>query len=112
MADEQRRHNDGRGILRRIMMSDQLGLSKVSLGKGKEITVDLRLVTLKEFRSIFEKNQPQIDEDTIVAKACGLTVDQYLDLPQPTARRIIDAFMKAATQPLADPNSASASTSD
>jgi hypothetical protein len=94
------------------MMSDQLGLSKVVLGKGKEITIDLRLINLREFRSIFEKGQPQIEEDMIVAKACGLTVDQYLDLPQPTARRVIDAFMKAATQPLIDPNSASASTSD
>ena len=93
-------------------MDDNLGLTKIVWGREKkEITIDLRLVTLKEFRSIFEKGQPQIEEDKTVAKACGLTVDEYLSLPQPTARRVIDAFMKAATQPLTDPNSASVSTS-
>ena len=92
-------------------MADELGISRVSLGNGKEIVIDLGLVTLREFRSIFDNAQPQIEEDKIVSKACGLSLDDYLDLPQPVARRVIAEFMRAATQPLAAPNSVSASTS-
>lgn len=92
-------------------MADELGISRVSLGKDKEIVIDLGRVTLREFRSIFDNAQPQVDEDKIVAKACGLTLDEYLNLPQPVARRVIAEFMRAATQPLAVPNSPSVSTS-
>ena len=92
-------------------MADELGISKVPLGNGKEIVIDLGRVSLREFRSIFDNGQPQADEDRIVAKACGLSLDEYLDLPQPVARRVIAEFMRAATQPLSVPNSPSVSTS-
>jgi hypothetical protein len=92
-------------------MADELGISHVPSKDGAEITIDLGLVTLREFRSIFDKGQPQKEEDQIVAKACGLSLDEYLNLPQPTARRVIAEFMRAATQPLSVPNSPSVSTS-
>jgi hypothetical protein len=88
-----------------------IGVSKVTLSSGAEITVDLRLVTMRQYRAIFAPEQPQADEDATIARACGLSVDEYLDLPQPDVRQIIDAFLKAASQPLKDPNFQSASTS-
>jgi len=93
-------------------MNDQLGVVDLTLSTGQAITIDLHRVTLREYRSIFADNQPQADEDQIVAKACGLTVEQYLDLSQPDARRIILSFLQAAAAPLKVPNSQSASTSD
>lgn len=89
----------------------ELGVSHLTLSDGRDITIDLRLITLREFRRLLDAGQEQSAEDSTVAKACGLTLDEYLDLPQPDARRVVQAFLKAATQPLSDPNSVSASTS-
>jgi hypothetical protein len=87
------------------------GITTVTLHDGRTLEIDLHRVTLREFRSIFAPEQQQAEEDRIIAKACGLDVDVYLDLPQPDARRVILEFLAAASQPLKDPNSPSASTS-
>ncbi len=89
----------------------EIGISTLTLSNDREITIDLHRISMREYRAIFDDGQLQRDEDATVAKACGLDVDEYLDLPQPDVRLLIDAFLLAATQPLRVPNSASASTS-
>lgn len=68
------------------------------------IKIDLNVVTIREYRALFDKAQPQDEEDAIIAKACGITVDELLDLSQPDYRRLVKRFFDAAREPLADPN--------
>jgi hypothetical protein len=82
----------------------------VTLSGGKVLTVDLRRITIREYRELVTtKDQPR--EDALIAQVVGLTADELLDLPQPDYRLVVDRFFKTATEPLADPTSASASIS-
>lgn len=69
-----------------------------------DIRVDMSRITIKEYRALFDKGQAQADEDGTIAKACGITVDELLELSQPDYRRLIARFRKAAMEPLDDPN--------
>jgi hypothetical protein len=93
-------------------MTDKMGMSQITLSDGRDVSIDLHRITMREYRAIFADGRPQADEDSAIAKACGLTPEQFIDLPQPDARRLILAFIKLAAEPLADPNSQSVSTSD
>lgn len=66
--------------------------------------IDLSRVTIREWRGLFKPEQPQEDEDAIVAKIAGITVDELLDLSQPEYRRMLKDIFEAAREPLADPN--------
>ncbi len=66
--------------------------------------IDLNRITIREYRALFDKEQSQADEDAVIAKACGLTVDELLGLSQPEYRRLIKAFFEKAREPLDDPN--------
>jgi hypothetical protein len=68
------------------------------------IKVDLSTVSIREYRALFDKDQPQAAEDATIAKACGITVDELLELSQPDYRRLVKRFFDAAREPLADPN--------
>lgn len=87
-------------------------MPNLTLTDGREITIDLSVVTIREYRALFDKKQKQEDEDATLAKAVGLTVDELLDISQPDYRRLAEAFFKAAREPLSDPNSASESISE
>jgi formate-dependent phosphoribosylglycinamide formyltransferase (GAR transformylase) len=71
---------------------------------GKEMTPDLHRVTIKEWRSIFEKDQPQEQEDAIIAKIAGISVDELLELSQPDYKLLVRAIFNQAKEPLADPS--------
>jgi hypothetical protein len=79
-------------------------MADLILSDGREITFDLSQMTLREYRGLFDKKQPQEAEDRVISKISGLTLDEYLDLPQPDWRRMLSAFFKKAREPLADPN--------
>lgn len=61
---------------------------------------DFSRVTIKEYRSLFDKSQPQDEEDEIVARVAGITVDELQALPVPEYRRLMREFIKAATTPV------------
>lgn len=75
----------------------------IRLIDGGEVTVNIALVSTREYRALFDKSQEQADEDRTIAKAAGLTVDQLIDLPQPDYRRVTAAFLELARSPLDDP---------
>ena len=81
----------------------------VTLSGGKTVTLDMAKITIREYRELLA-TKDQAEEDGILAKVAGLTVDELLDLPQPDYRRVVDTFFKTAREPLADPNSVSVST--
>lgn len=73
--------------------------------------IDLERITIKEYRSLFAKEQADEEGDAILAKAAGMTVDAIQSLSQPQYRRLLKAFFKKAAEPLVDENLASGSTS-
>ncbi|MCG3143640.1 MAG: hypothetical protein LC124_00700 [Ignavibacteriales bacterium] len=79
-------------------------MADVTLSDGREITFDLTRISLREYRAIFDNAQPQTEEDATLAKVCGMTVDEYLDLSYLEWRRLMTAFFEAARKPLASPN--------
>jgi hypothetical protein len=87
-------------------------MPNLTLTDGREITIDLSVITVREYRALFDKKQKQEDEDATLAKACGLTAEDILDMSQPDFRRLAAAFFKTAREPLADPNSVSESTTE
>ena len=80
-------------------------MQTVKLSNGREITVDIGRISVREYRALFNPEQKQDDEDSTLAKVAGLAVDELLDLAQPDYRRIITAMLADAKQPLdADPS--------
>ena len=79
-------------------------MADFTLNNGKEINFDLTSLTLREYRALFDRKQPQSEEDAIISRVCGLTVDEYQDLPYAEFKRLLAAFFKKTREPIADPN--------
>jgi hypothetical protein len=80
-------------------------MADITLSDGREITFNLAIVTLREYRALFDKTQPQSSEDEIISKVCGLGIEEYLDMPYQDWRRLLIAFFKRSREPIgADPN--------
>lgn len=80
------------------------------MGDGREIVFDLSKISIREYRALFDTGQPEEDEYRTLAKATGLSAKEIGDLSFPEWRKLYRAFLEKCAQPLADPNSASAST--
>jgi hypothetical protein len=62
-------------------------------------------ITMREYRNIFDKEQPPDEEDRTIAKVYGLSPDELIDLSFPDYKRLAAAFFDAARDPVtADPN--------
>lgn len=79
---------------------------------GKPIPeINLRKITVSEWRALFESTQPEHEGDETLAKVSGMSVADIRDLPLYDYRALFKAIMDKAAKPLeSDPNSASAST--
>jgi hypothetical protein len=95
-----------------------IGVEQLALDGGRELTLDLRKITIAEFRFAVDRDSDTTKSDEIVGKAVGMTLEKFQALSQPDYRRVVAAFWKAATQPLegepetAVKNSPSESTKD
>jgi hypothetical protein len=87
-------------------------MSDITLSGGREIDIDLGMVSLREHRALFDPQQPQADEDATACKMSGLSLDEYLDLSIVDQKRLWAAYFKKVRNPLADPNLPGASISD
>lgn len=79
-------------------------MADITLSTGREIAFDLSQMSLREYRSLFNSKQAQSVEDEIISRVSGLTVDEYTALSFPDYKRIIQALLKKAREPLADPS--------
>lgn len=86
-------------------------MSEITLGDGRSLTVDLYKISINDYRTILKKETTPDEEDEILGKAVGLSGDEVRELPYPDYRLLTKSFFDAARNPLADPNSESASTS-
>ena len=79
---------------------------------GKEIPeINLKEITVSEWRSLFDNSQPEHDGDKIIAKVSGMTVKEVRDLALYDYRALFKAVLEKSAKPLEDEkNLASAST--
>jgi hypothetical protein len=80
---------------------------------GKQIPdIDLRQVTVSEWRAMFDAAQPENDGDKTLAKCSGMTLKDIRALPLYDYRALFQAVLDKAGKPLEnDPkNSESGST--
>lgn len=73
----------------------------VTLKNGRTFTFDLDAITYKEWR---EAVQGTADFDDLLKKITGLTDDELLELTLGDKKRLHQAFVKKATNPLDDPS--------
>ena len=76
---------------------------------GKQITYDLHKITWKEWRGLFDTSEDAAVSNATLGKTCGMTAEEVDALPYDDYRRLIAGLLKKAREPLADPNSPSAS---
>ena len=71
---------------------------------GKEIPeIDLRQITVAEWRNLFSSSQPEHEGDITIAKACGLTVEEIQALPLFDFRALFKEIIEKSSKPLDDP---------
>lgn len=71
---------------------------------GIEINFDFDLITVAEYRSIFDPKQAAKLDDTVIEKVCGVDAGFILGLTVNENKRLFKAFLKAANSPVTDPN--------
>ena len=84
-----------------------------TFSSGETVKIDLSKISWNEWRNLTRGTLE--DEDAMIAKVCGVSKDKLLKLydnPQPEVRLFLRAVIEAGREPLADPNSASGSTSE
>jgi hypothetical protein len=72
-------------------------MADFKLKSGKEINFDVYAVTHAEYRSF--GNVGSTNDEEIIAKACGLTVDEQNALPEKEWRSLARAFIARITAP-------------
>ena len=80
-----------------------VSMKEVTLANGEKLTVDTNFISIKEYRSLFNPKQTEADEYEIIGKIIGKTGEQVSELGQMDYRRVLDAIIKAAGEPLTDP---------
>lgn len=86
-------------------------MADVTLSNGRGLTFDLSKITISEFRSLLDPAQDEHKGDELVGGCSGMTAAEIGALPFPEYQKLMRAFFRKAREPLADPNSPSASTS-
>lgn len=75
----------------------------ITLSDGREIYMDLNAVTIKEWRAMFDKDQPEETGDEILGRVCHLTLDEIQALGALDFRRMSARMFEKFRTPLADP---------
>lgn len=63
---------------------------------------DLTKISLKEYRSLFDKSQPQEEEDALLARVFGFESGEQMvtELTQPEFKRLLDEMLRMARDPV------------
>lgn len=72
----------------------------VILSGGRELTVDLNRMTIREWRELFDPATPEEASDAAIARVCGLTEAEIAGLGQVDYRRIIAAVIRKGREPV------------
>ena len=71
------------------------------LSDGREVTIDLNKISVKEFRASLEKDQTFEDEYKTIEKVTGLS--NVGELGYEDYRRLIQAYIDKARAPIVNP---------
>lgn len=72
----------------------------MKLSNGREVQIDLNKISIREYRSLFDKDIPESESDDLVGRAAGMKPGEVTELPFPDWRRLMAAFWKEAKAPL------------
>jgi hypothetical protein len=78
-------------------------MADITLSNGREITFDLTRLTVREWRSLLDPDQPREKEDQILERVAGLEEGAIMDMNMIDYKRLSKAFLKAITTPVSDP---------
>jgi hypothetical protein len=86
-------------------------MAKIELPSGLVLDIVINRISLRESRQV-KSPESQEQEDAIIAKAVGITVEEYLDLGHDDWKNAVAEVVRQLSRPLEprDPNSKSAST--
>lgn len=85
-------------------------MSDLTLSDGREVTLDLYKMSMKEYRAVFF--DPKVEDafaNKVLENVSGLK--KVEELPQPDYRMLINKVYEKSTRPLSDPNLSSGSSS-
>ncbi|HRS74553.1 MAG TPA: hypothetical protein P5282_06400 [Anaerolineaceae bacterium] len=79
-------------------------MSEVTLKNGKVVHVDVSSMTVAEWRNFVSPRGTIADENAVVVKCTGLSIEEIEKLPYQEFRRIVKAIVRDAREPLGDPS--------
>lgn len=62
--------------------------------------INLRNISVKEWRAMFDANQPENEGDATMAKATGLTIEAIQELPLYDYRALFQAIVDKSRKPV------------
>ena len=71
----------------------------VTLSNGRELKIDLRKVTQREWRQVFDPEVSRDVNDPIIAKIVGITAAELVELDMIDFRRVMMQVMADAQDP-------------
>jgi len=74
-----------------------------------DVDIDLSVISIGEWRSLFDPAQPDAEELALVARVIGWEVEKLINVRQPDYRNLMVALYARAQNPVSDPNASSAS---
>ena len=90
-----------------------MGVSeKIKLSDGRELKVDVSTLTMREWRGFWDVKVTDEESDLVLSRLTGLEASDIPDMLRDDYRLVLQTVTSLSNKPLADPNSASASTTD
>ena len=78
--------------------------SDYTLPDGTEVIFDLKKMTYKQFKGLFDTREADETSEETLLRVAGLEKEQLDILEYPEYKRFFKAFLKKCQSPLADPN--------
>ena len=79
-------------------------MAEVKLSTGKVVNIDVSKVTFGEWRAYFTGRQSAEKDDEFVTKITSLKHVEIEIMLRDDYRRVLQAILKAGSEPLADPS--------
>ncbi len=76
----------------------------ITLSDGRTLSVDLGVISIREYRRIFDAQSSDAETDGLLARVVGLSEDELTDLPYLDYKRVLWGVLTEARQPVGDPN--------
>lgn len=75
----------------------------LTLSDGREIYMNLNAVSIKEWRTMKDLEQPEVEGDKILARVCGMTLEEVQSLGAGDWRSAAIRMHERFRNPMADP---------